>query len=89
MPNEFADYIKYVKNLKFDELPNYNYLRNLFVQMMKKQGFEEGTCFFSWVNLNNINIRNIKRQINLSKKSSSRKIQKEVSLRKKAIVLFP
>ena len=73
LPNEFADYIKYVKNLKFDELPNYNYLRNLFVQMMKKQGFEEGTCFFSWVNLNNINIRNIKRQINLSKKSSSRK----------------
>jgi hypothetical protein len=65
--------MKYVKNLKFEENPNYGYLRNLFVQLMKKQGFEEGTCFFSWVNINNININNIKRQMNLSKRSSSRK----------------
>ena len=73
LPCEFTDYMKYVKNLKFEENPNYGYLRNLFVQLMKKQGFEEGTCFFSWVNVNNININNIKRQINLSKRSSSRK----------------
>ena len=73
LPGEFTDYMKYVKNLKFEENPNYGYLRNLFVQLMKKQGFEEGTCFFSWVNINNININNIKRQMNLSKRSSSRK----------------
>ena len=73
LPREFADYMKYVKNLKFEEDPNYGYLRDLFVQLMKKQGFEEGTCFFSWININSINIRTIKRQINLSKRSSSRK----------------
>ena len=73
LPTEFKDYIKYVRNLKFEETPNYSYLRNLFVQLMRKQGFEEGTCFFSWINLNNTNIRFLKRQINLSKKSSSRK----------------
>ena len=72
LPIEFAHYLRYVKNLKFEEEPNYQYLRNLFVQMMRKQGFEETNCFFSWVNLNNINIRYIKRQINLSKKSCSR-----------------
>ena len=73
LPSEFKDYMKYVRNLKFEETPNYSYLRNLFVQLMRKQGFEEGTCFFSWINLNNTNIRILKRQINLSKKSSSRK----------------
>ena len=73
LPNEFVDYIKYVKQLKFEEDPNYAYLRNLFIQMMKKQGFEEGFCLFSWINLNNINLRNIKRQINLSRRSCSRK----------------
>ena len=73
LPVEFKDYMKYVRSLKFEETPNYSYLRNLFVQLMKRQGFEEGTCFFSWINLDNTNIRFLKRQINLSKKSSSRK----------------
>ena len=73
LPKEFSDYLRYVKNLKFEEDPNYGYLKNLFVQMMSKQGFEVSTCFFSWVNLNNINLRYIKRQINLSKRSCSRK----------------
>ena len=73
LPKEMVQYMKYVKNLKFEEEPNYAYLRNLFVQMMEKQGFEEGTYFFSWVNLDNININSIKRQINLSRKSCSRK----------------
>ena len=73
LPVEFKDYMKYVRNLKFEETPNYSYLRNLFVQLMRRQGFEEGTCFFSWINLNNANIRFLKRQINLSKKSSSKK----------------
>ena len=73
LPVEFKDYMKYVRNLKFEETPNYSYLRNLFVQLIRRQGFEEGTCFFSWINLNNANIRFLKRQINLSKKSSSRK----------------
>ena len=73
LPKEFAEYLRYVKNLKFEEIPNYEYLRNLFVQMMSNQGFEEGKCFFSWVNLNNMNIRYITREINLSKRSCSRK----------------
>ena len=73
LPSEFKDYMKYVRNLKFEETPNYSYLRNLFVQLMRKQGFEEGTIFFSWINLSNTNLRFLKREINLSKKSSSRK----------------
>ena len=73
LPKEFAEYLRYVKNLKFEKEPNYAYLRSLFVKMMEKQGFEEGRCFFSWVNLNDMNIKYIKHEINLSKRSSSRK----------------
>ena len=72
LPNEFITYLKYVKKLKFEEEPNYNYLRNIFVQMMRKQGFEAINCFFSWVDLNNINIRYIKRQISQTRRSCSR-----------------
>ena len=73
LPSEFAEYLRYVKHLKFEENPDYGYLRGLFVGLMRKQGFEEGTCFFSWVNINNINLKNIKREIDLSKRSTSRK----------------
>lgn len=34
LPREFAYYLRYVKNLKFEENTNYGYLKNLFVQMM-------------------------------------------------------
>lgn len=39
-PNEFCTYVTYVKNLKFDEKPNYDMLRGLFKQMMKNANIE-------------------------------------------------
>ena len=49
LPNQFAEYIKYCKNLEFEQEPNYNYLRNLFIEIIKS----------------NIPLINIKRFINL------------------------
>ena len=69
LPEEFCDYIKYVKNLNFEDEPDYNYLKSLFQIMLNKQGFEEKKIFFSWINENNIN--KIKKEINLSKRTSS------------------
>ena len=34
LPNQFAEYIKYCKNLEFEQEPNYNYLRNLFIEII-------------------------------------------------------
>jgi hypothetical protein len=31
IPQSFMEYIKYCRGLKFEERPNYNYLRQLFV----------------------------------------------------------
>ena len=69
LPYEFIEYVRYVKNLKFEDEPDYNYLRSLFQIMLNKQGFEENKVFFSWINVNNIN--RIKKVINLSKRNSS------------------
>ena len=34
-PNEFIEYFEYVKNIKFDEKPNYDFCRNLFKDVAK------------------------------------------------------
>ena len=43
LPDEFVHYLNYTKNLKFEERPDYDYLRNLFVKLL-------GTC----INLYNL-----------------------------------
>jgi len=39
-PNEFVTYLSYCRNLKFDDKPDYNYLKNLFKDLFTKSGFE-------------------------------------------------
>ena len=50
-PVELEEYFKYVKNLKFDDEPNYNKLRYLFINILKKESspFDNiETLNFSW-----------------------------------------
>ena len=55
LPPEMAEYFKYVKLLKFQEEPNYDFLRNLFKDLLKKNGFEDyENLTFSWVVPSNI-----------------------------------
>jgi len=39
-PNEFVTYLSYCRNLKFEDKPDYNYLKNLFKDLFTKSGFE-------------------------------------------------
>lgn len=39
LPPEFNQYITYCRNLKFEERPDYSYLRQQFANVMQKQGF--------------------------------------------------
>ena len=49
LPPEIKEYFKYVKLLKFQEEPNYDYLRSLFIDLLKKNGFENyESLTFSW-----------------------------------------
>ena len=49
LPNEMTEYMTYTKSLKFDEKPNYSYLRKLFEIMLKKIS-NANDLKFSWIN---------------------------------------
>lgn len=40
LPEELSAYLNYCRGLKFEEKPDYNYLRKLFKDLMHKNGFE-------------------------------------------------
>ena len=40
VPEEFAKYLHYCRNLMFEEKPDYNYAKSLFKQMMHKNGYD-------------------------------------------------
>ena len=57
LPNEFNEYIKYVRLLKFKEKPDYKYLQNLFVNLLSKNKHTIDNIY-DW-NLEAIKIKNL------------------------------
>src|SRR5687767_10288350 len=54
-PNEFAIYLNYTRSLRFDDKPDYSYLRKLFRDLFVREGFQYDYVFdwtiFKYVNL--------------------------------------
>ena len=53
IPNEMYLYLKYVRNLIFDQKPDYDYLKNLFLTILAKNGLNNDNLF-SWVEKSNV-----------------------------------
>eukprot|EP01066_Platyproteum_vivax_P011131 Platyproteum_vivax@DN5047_c0_g1_i1.p1 len=49
-PSEFAIYLNYCRALRFEDRPNYQYLRRLFMDLFKREGYEYDGVF-DWSNL--------------------------------------
>ena len=49
LPKQFCDYINYVKKLNFEEDPDYNYLRGLFINLLNEYN-TLNDLKFSWLN---------------------------------------
>ncbi|KAF5396292.1 hypothetical protein EG68_06539 [Paragonimus skrjabini miyazakii] len=47
LPEEFAKYLNYCRNLAFEEEPKYKYLRSLFWRIMEKKSYKYD-CQFDW-----------------------------------------
>ena len=67
LPFEFCEYMDYVKSLKYEEEPNYIYLRKLFISILDKMN-EKYDLKFSWIK--NKNIINNNKSKNFSLMSS-------------------
>jgi len=39
-PQEFITYMNYVRNLRFEDKPDYSYLRSLFKELFQRKGFQ-------------------------------------------------
>ena len=48
LPDEFINYLKYVKKLEFEQEPDYKYLTNLFSSILAKNEFKKNITFF-WI----------------------------------------
>ena len=71
LPNEFCQYMNYVKKLSFEQKPDYEYLRNLFKNILFKNK-ERLDNIFSWVDPRNISKdNNRKRYSSLPRKRSN------------------
>jgi len=44
-PDEFAKYLAYCRNLRFDEKPDYNYCKSLFRDRFTKNSYEYDNIF--------------------------------------------
>jgi hypothetical protein len=45
VPREFAVYMDHVRALRFEEKPNYSYLRKIFQNLFVRRGFEYDNVF--------------------------------------------
>lgn len=46
-PRQFTDYINYTRNLAYEQEPDYDYLKNLFITTLNDQGFNID-CYYDW-----------------------------------------
>ena len=53
LPMELTEYINYTRNLKFEECPNYSYLRSLFKKIITKNNMDYKRLTFSWIYFDN------------------------------------
>jgi len=44
-PNEFAMYLNYTRSLRFDDKPDYSYLRKIFRDLFVREGFQYDYVF--------------------------------------------
>ena len=66
VPPEMADFVKYTKNLKFEQDPDYSYLRSLLNKIFIKNDLNYRKLTFSWIDSKN------KKLLGIPKNNSTR-----------------
>ena len=69
LPPQMAEFTKYVKQLEFEQEPDYNYLRSLFNSILKQRKKDFDTLTFSWIKYSDM--KNFKNPINPATRKDS------------------
>ena len=83
LPKQMTEFMRYIKQLDFEQEPNYKFLRNLFNSILKKRNEANDLLLFSWIKLDDF--PNLKNPVNPSTRKDSpqsrlyRKIQKNLN----------
>ena len=68
IPEELAEFVKYSEKLKFEEDPDYNYMKGFFQKILNRLNYNINNINFCWINKTDKNIKSSSRR-----KSSRRK----------------
>ena len=74
LPKSFVTFTDYVKSLKFDETPNYKYLKSLFIDSLKEMG-EQNDEAFSWIDPKDLTSLKRNRKNTPSRLGDSRRVR--------------
>ena len=69
LPPEMTEYIRYAKNLEFEQQPDYKYLKKLFSRMLKRIHNTNDNLVFSWIKLSDL--PNLKNPVNPATRKDS------------------
>ena len=78
LPKEFAEYINYNNNLKFEQEPDYIYLRSLFNKILFDFKFDYKNMIFSWILSKQVNLVTIPRNNSIKASSSHSRLFKHI-----------
>ena len=82
LPRQMVEFMRYIKQLEFEQDPDYKYLRGLFESILKKRNESNDQLIFSWIKLDDF--PNLKNPVNPATRRDSpqsrlyRKIQKNL-----------
>ena len=82
LPEGMSDYLKYAKNLRFEEKPDYNYLRSLFKEILKFLVPNISKYMFSWLIKDDIKNKTKPLKKSSPQNNSFRKIEKSLEHKK-------
>ena len=85
IPEEIIEYLKYTKNLKFEQNPDYSYLHSLFNKLLCKKSLNYRKLTFSWIDPKNKDLLGIPSSSSRRKSSHHKRlfnsIQEKISRR--------
>ena len=78
LPEELIEYAKYTINLKFEEQPDYNFLRGCFQKLLTKNDLNINNINFFWINPNDKKLLGLPRNHSSKRSNSHLRLLKDI-----------